>query len=331
MLLVNSGTPEAPSVEAVRRFLRQFLSDPRIVDLPRWLWLPILRLIVLRRRPQRMARRYAAIWWPTGSPLRVIGERQAKALEAQLGGEVAVRLAFLCGPPQLERVSSELYALGCRRFVVLPLFPQLCTATSCAVCDRVAGLAGRLDDASVVQVGAYALRAAYLDALAADLEDFWRVHGRGEHLLFSFHGIPERRARSEGYAEQCRATAEAVVARLDNPPRWMLCFQSRYGPAPWLRPYTDELLAQLPGRGIRHIDLCCPGFAADCLETLYELGVEGQQQWREAGGEVLRLVPCLNDAPRHIELLAGLVGDALSSTSPSCGDFCRDCPRAATA
>ncbi len=331
VLLINSGTPEAPTPAAVRRFLSQFLADPRIVDLPRWLWLPILHLAVLPRRPQRVARHYAEIWGADGSPLRAISQRQARALQTQLGAGTAVRCAFLYGPPQLEQVGEELYAAGCRRFIVVGLFPQLCTATSCAVCDRVARLAERLPEADITQLGAYAQHESYLDALAAGLEDFWRTQGRGDHLLLSFHGIPEHRARTESYAEQCRASAEALVARFDAPPPWTLCFQSRYGMAPWLRPYTEKLLTELPQRGVGRVDVCCPGFSADCLETLHELGVVGQQQWRKAGGEVLRLVPCLNDTPQHIELLARLVDDAISSTSSSGGDFCGDCPRTATA
>lgn len=306
VLLVNTGSPQAPTAQALRPYLREFLSDPMVVDLPRWLWLPVLHGIILRTRPPRSAQAYQRVWTDEGSPLLAISCRQADALDQRLGPGVVVRTAMRYGRPSLADGFAELTAAGCRQVLLVPMFPQQAAATygSVVVGARAACPEGvRLD-----VVPPWYDHPAYLDALAAGIAD----EHRGEHLLLSFHGIPARVARAgDPYPEHCAATARGVIQRLGlADDAWTRCFQSRFGPEPWLKPYTDKLvLARAPAG--EDLLVACPGFLADCLETLDEIGIELAREYAEAGGGRLRLVPCVNDAPALIEALASLVGEHL--------------------
>jgi ferrochelatase len=309
VLLVNLGSPAAPTAGAVRRYLKQFLSDRRVVDLPALLWQPILRGIVLTTRPRRSARLYRSIWTPEGSPLVVNTRRQALGLAERLAGQgVAVAYAMTYGAPSLAEGLAEL--AGCARIVVLPLFPQHSASTQGAVFDVLAAVlrpAMRLP--SVDFVADFCDHPAYIAALAQSVRAHWATHGRGERLLMSFHGLPQRNVdRGDPYAEQCRRTAQLLAQALDlGADDWQLAFQSRFGRARWLEPATDAVLRDWGQRGLGRIDVICPGFVADCLETLEEMAIGGRHTFEAAGGGEFRYIACLNDSPPWLDALAGLV------------------------
>lgn len=317
VLLTNIGTPDAPTAAAVRRYLREFLSDRRVVDLPRVLWLPILYLFVLTFRPVRVARLYKAIWTPDGSPLLHIMKQQAAKLEAalragraQAGGDVHVRIGMSYGNPSMRDALEALRAAGCKRLVVLPLFPQHSSSTTASSFDAVARVFATWPDLPEVQfVRDYHHHPGYAAALAASVREFWHEHGEPERLLASFHGIPQRYARNgDPYPEQCAHSARLLRDALGlDDERFFTSFQSRFGPEPWLQPYTDETLRSWARAGVRRVDVICPGFAADCLETLEEISVQNRKLFEAAGGERLRYIPALNARDDHIAALADVV------------------------
>jgi len=295
VLLVNLGTPAAPTAQAVRNYLAEFLSDPRVVELPRIVWLPILHGIVLRTRPQRSAEKYAAIWTAEGSPLAVHTARQARLLKAALP-QMQVEYAMRYGEPSIAAVLGKLPADP----LVLPLYPQYSRATTESVRDalpRGARMIERFHD-----------HPAYIGALADTIRRHWDSHGRGEILVMSFHGLPKRSVeRGDPYEKQCRETGELLAEALQlGAAQWKLTFQSRFGAAKWLEPYTQPTLVELAGSGVRTVDVVFPGFVSDCLETLEEIGIVAQAEFRKAGGSELRLVPCLNEAPEWIAALAAI-------------------------
>ncbi|MBF0310876.1 MAG: ferrochelatase [Magnetococcales bacterium] len=306
VLLVNLGTPDAPTVAAVRRYLAEFLSDPRVVDLPRWQWLPILQAIVLRTRPPKVAPLYAKIWQREGSPLLVYAKRQQAALQEALGETVRVELAMRYGNPSLPETLDALGDL--RRLLVLPLFPHYAAATNASIVDALCRYyAGKRLIPSLRVVNGFAIDSGYIEALQAPLRQ--RPLEPDEHLIFSCHGLPLRHIREgDPYEEDCRATVRAVAAGLKlSEERWRLCFQSRFGREPWLTPATDETLKMLPAQGIKRVVLSCPGFVCDCLETLEEIGERGRETFLHAGGESFRLLPCPNDDPVWLSALVDLV------------------------
>ncbi|MBS0365770.1 MAG: ferrochelatase [Proteobacteria bacterium] len=331
ILLVNSGTPEAATPPAVRAFLARFLSDPRVVQLPRLLWLPLLYGIVLPRRPHQVARKYRQIWSERGSPLRFLTLQLrgalAEALARRLAPQAAaVEAGMLYSSPELTQALAALQAAGARRVLVLPLFPQYCGATTGAVFDHVNAATARLPAPPQLRfVNDYHNDAAYLDALAASIAARRESSPDAGHLLISFHGIPQRSVdRGDPYQQQCQATARALAARLRLADRqWSLAFQSRFGAARWLTPYTRELLRQLPARGERSVTVVCPGFAVDCLETLEEIALENRAAFLAAGGEHYDYVPALNDGAPHAAALAALVlrhaADWLEPTAAAAG------------
>lgn len=309
VLLVNLGSPAAPTPAAVRRYLKQFLSDRRVVDLPAPLWQPILRGIVLNTRPRRSAQLYRSIWTVEGPPLVANTARQAQGLARRLAGRgLAVAHAMTYGAPS---VADGLAGLaGCDRVLVLPMFPQHSASTQGAVFDAVAAalrLAMRVPDLDFV--ADFHDHPGYIDALAAGVRAHWADHGRGERLLMSFHGLPQRNVdRGDPYAEQCRRTADLLARALDlDSGQWRLSFQSRFGRARWLEPATDEVLRDWGSQGLRRLDVICPGFVADCLETLEEIAIRGQRVFQGAGGGQFRYIGCLNDDPLWLDALAGLV------------------------
>jgi ferrochelatase len=327
VLLVNTGTPEAPRTGAVRAFLRRFLSDPRVIELPRVLWLPLLYGLVLPLRAPRSARKYRQIWQSEGSPLLLNTAKLRAALERELtalAGEVRVEQAFLYSPPYVGHTLETLRDAGVRRLIVLPLFPQSSGSTTGAVYDQVArSLRTWRALPELRYIAGYHAQADYINALAASLAEHWQLHGRGGHVLMSFHGIPQSyAARGDRYGDECRQTAVQLAAALDLAPRdWSLSFQSRFGANRWLTPATDRSLRELPRRGIRAVTVICPGFAADCLETLEEIALSGREIFLLAGGERFDYVPALNGRSAHAGALARLIlrstADWSAPASPS--------------
>jgi len=329
VLLVNLGTPEAPTAGAVRRYLREFLSDPRVVELPRAVWYPILYGLVLTTRPKRSRARYAAIWTPDGSPLLLYTQRQAKLLKGLLGERLrtplVVDFAMRYGEPSIAAALDAMERAGCQRLLVLPLYPQYAGSTTGSAVDCVsATLARRRAKPELRVVRRFHDHPAYIRALGDLVRDCWRANGRPEMLVMSFHGLPQRTVdRGDPYQRECLETARLLAAELELPDgSWQAAFQSRFGRAVWLRPYTASVLEALARQG-RRVDVVCPGFVADCLETLEEIGIEGRAAFRAAaaaGGE-LRLLPCLNDRPGWIEALVEVVrerlGDWIGAPGPA--------------
>ena len=312
LLLVNLGTPDAATPAALRRYLAEFLSDPRVVEIPRLAWWLILHGIILRTRPAKSAAKYASIWMPEGSPLAVWTSRQAQALEAELaarGHDLLVRPAMRYGNPSLPATLDALRAQDVTRVLVLPLYPQYAAATTGSVSDKVMQWSRQVRRVPEMRfVADYADDPGYIAALAQSLRAHWDRHGRAEQLVLSFHGLPERSLHlGDPYHCQCHKTArllcEALRLRSDEV---RVTFQSRFGKARWLTPYTEPTLADMARAGVRSVDLMCPGFVADCLETLEEIDQEARAAFLAAGGERFSYVPCLNDAPEWIAALAAL-------------------------
>jgi len=326
VLLVNLGTPDAPTAGAVRRYLREFLSDPRVVELPRALWYPILYGLVLTTRPRRSAARYAAIWTRDGSPLLLYTHRQTKLLKGLLGEQLRaplpVEFAMRYGEPSIAAVIGEMRRAGCERLLVLPLYPQYAGSTTGSVLDCVSATLARTGSGPVLRaVRHFHDHPAYIRALGDLVRDFWRANGRPETLVMSFHGLPQRTVdRGDPYQRECQETVRLLAAELELPEgSWQVTFQSRFGRAKWLQPYTAGALTALAREG-RRVDVVCPGFVADCLETLEEIGIEGRDMFRAAGGGELRLLPCLNDRPGWIEALAAIVREQLGDWVGGAGE-----------
>ncbi|MDQ3773146.1 MAG: ferrochelatase [Pseudomonadota bacterium] len=314
VLLTNLGTPTAPTPRAVRHFLREFLSDPRVIELPRWLWLPLLHGIVLRLRPRYAARAYARIWGEQGSPLLTHSEHQAARLEERLalrlGDGVKVVLGMRYGQPSIGSALEALRAAGVGRLLVLPLFPQYSAVTTASVFDAVARTLRswrRLPEVRMPM--GYHDDPGYITAVAHAIRMAFEAHGVPDRLLFSFHGLPRDAAeRGDPYGDQCQATARLVADSMGlEPDRWQVAFQSKVGPRAWLAPYTLETLTAWARAGVRSVQVVCPGFAADCLETLEEIDIRYREAFLEAGGEDFHYISALNDSPQHIEVLWQLV------------------------
>lgn len=316
ILLVNTGTPASPTPRAVRRFLRKFLSDPRVVELPRALWLPILYGVVLTLRPPRTARKYRRIWTPEGSPLAVRSEALREALAGTLAqrtlAPMSVELAMLYSEPSVRDSLRRLRDTGLQRLVVLPLFPQYSGTTTGAVYDQVtAELSTWRSLPEVRFISDYHDHPGYIDALRASVAEHWQQHGRTRRLLMSFHGIPaEYTKRGDPYHARCQRTARLLADELmlaDD--AWQLSFQSRLGRARWLEPYTSVVLENLPRAGVDSVTVICPGFAVDCLETLEEIDMENRAVFLDAGGQTYHYVPALNESPAHSRFLADLIAE----------------------
>lgn len=312
VLLVNLGTPKAPTTAEVRRYLAEFLWDPRVVEIPRPLWWLILNGVVLRTRPAQSAAKYASIWTRDGSPLLYWTERQAKRLQGDLGERglaVPVRYAMRYGEPSLPQVLDALQAEGIGRVLVLPLYPQYAGSTTATVIDAVATWARTRRHLPELRfVNQYHDDAGYLAALAASVREHWKREGRARKLLMSFHGVPLRTVeRGDPYRDQCLRTASLLAERLGlTAEDFIVTFQSRLGRAQWLEPYTEPTLKQLAAQGVDSIDALCPGFAADNLETLEEIAVEARDAFLGAGGQRFSFIPCLNDRDDWIRALADL-------------------------
>jgi ferrochelatase len=316
VLLINLGTPSAPTAAAVRKYLAQFLADRRVIDTPRWLWWPILHAVVLRFRPRRSARAYAKIWSPQGSPLLVNSQALANRLAADLvntdlaDANIRVALGMTYGEPAIGKAIRELLTDGVRRILLLPLYPQYSATSTAAAFDAVfAALRSERQVPEIRSIADYHAEPDYIEALAASVEKYWFTHGRGERLLLSFHGIPERYVGAgDPYRDQCMATAHLLRERLGvSASELDVTFQSRVGRERWLAPYTDVKLVEFAQSGVRHAQVLCPGFAVDCLETLEEIAIRGREQFLAAGGQRLDYIPALNATDAHARLLRGLI------------------------
>lgn len=312
VLLVNLGTPDAPTPAALRRYLAQFLSDPRVVEIPRWAWLPILHGIILRVRPARSARKYASIWTDQGSPLAAWTAKQATLLRGYLGERgrpVAVRHAMRYGNPSVASVLDALKADGATRILVLPLYPQYAGSTTASAIDAVTDWTASVRHLPELRfVNRYHDDPLYIAALARRVTEHWQREGQADRLLLSFHGVPKRTLLlGDPYHCECLKTARLLGERLGlASERLVVTFQSRFGKAEWLQPYTEPTLVELAKQGIASVDVMCPGFTADCLETLEEIDQEARAAFIGAGGREFRYIPCLNDSPAWISALAAI-------------------------
>lgn len=310
VLLVNLGTPDAPTAAAVRRYLGEFLSDPRVVEIPAAVWKPILHGIILRTRPAKSAAKYASIWTPEGSPLKLWTEKQAAMLRGYLGERghrVLVRQAMRYGQPSVAAQLDALKAEGADRILVLPLYPQYSGTTTASVFDAVHAWAKRTRHIPELRfVNRYHDEPLYIDALAKRITTHWMAHGRPQRLVLSFHGVPRRTLTlGDPYHCECQKTARLLAARLSlKPEEVVVTFQSRFGKAEWLQPYTEPTLVQLAKSGIKRVDVACPGFVSDCLETLEEIAQEGRDAFLRAGGGEFHYIACLNDQPEWMAALS---------------------------
>jgi ferrochelatase len=314
VMLVNLGTPDEPTAPAVRRYLDEFLSDPRVVEFPRLPWWLIMNLFILRFRPRRVAKAYASVWHEGGSPLLVHSQNQAEALQAELDKNFPERfkvaLAMRYGNPAIRDVLDDFRKQHCRHLVVIPMFPQYSATTTASIFDEVTRVMQNWRMLPQLRMPLhYHDNPDYIELLATSVEESRKKHGRGELLLMSFHGLPERYLHAgDPYHCECMKTARLLADRLGlEKNEWQAVFQSRFGREPWLQPYLDKTLEKLPASGVRSVDVICPGFSADCLETLEEVAVENRDLFIGAGGERYQYIPALNDHPEHIRLLANVV------------------------
>jgi protoporphyrin/coproporphyrin ferrochelatase len=308
VLLINLGTPDAPETAAVRRYLGEFLSDPRVIEIPRYLWQPLLRGVILRTRPKRSAHAYKQVWTDQGSPLAAITRRQAAALQQRLGGAVLVDWGMRYGNPGIPAALRSMIGKGCRRILLAPLYPQYCAATTATANDAAfAFLATLRWQPTSRTLPPYHDDPAYIDALRDHLRR--QLDGLGwepERLLLSFHGMPERTLRlGDPYHCHCQKTARLLGDALGRDVD--IAFQSRFGRSKWLEPATDQVLARYTSQGIRSVAVAAPGFSADCIETIEELGIRGRETFVEGGGERFALLECLNDSDEGMKMLEVLV------------------------
>jgi len=318
ILVTNLGTPEAPTAAALRPYLKQFPSDRPVVDLSRWLWWPILNLIILRVRPRRSAQAYKKVWTEQGSPLLVHTRDQANALqellEQDFAGDLVVEFGFRYGQPSIASAVDRLLERGARKLLVLPLYPQYSAATGASTFDALAeDLCSRRWVPDLRMVTHYHDHPAYITALANSVRAYWQEHGRADEFLMSFHGIPERcRDSGDPYYCECLKTGRLLGEALGLvETEYRVSFQSRFGREEWIKPYTDEVLVEMANTGTRSVQVICPGFAADCLETLEEIAIQYAEVFCEAGGERLDYIPALNSQPEHIKMLRSLVVENL--------------------
>ena len=311
ILLINLGTPDSPSPGDVKRYLKEFLWDPRVVEMPRALWWPILNGVILTTRPRRSAQAYARIWKEEGSPLLVHTLAQAKALQQLMGGEMKVVAAMRYGNPSISSGLKELQSAGCRRILVFPLYPQYSATTTASAFDAVVNALKRQRVIPELRLlNQYYDDPGYIQALAESIRTYQAEHGKPDKLVFSYHGLPQRYADAgDPYALQCEETSRSLAKALElNDEDWKHSYQSRMGREPWLAPSTSDSLRELAGSGCRHVQIACPGFAADCLETLEEIAMENREIFLGAGGEKYEYIPCLNESEAHMQALAELAG-----------------------
>jgi protoporphyrin/coproporphyrin ferrochelatase len=322
VLLINLGTPDAPTPRAVRKYLAQFLSDPRVVEIPAFLWQLILRLAILPFRSRASAKKYAQVWMPEGSPLRVYTERQVEQLRRLFAANdyhVIVDYAMRYGTPGIPAMLNQLKLEGAERVLLVPMYPQYSSSTTATAFDDAFTALKRVRNQPEIRtIRHYADHPAYIGALAEQVREYWRHHGRpdfaaGDKLVLSFHGVPKRTMDlGDPYHDQCQQTGSLLAAALAlTPVECRVTFQSRFGRAEWLQPYTAPTLAELGAGGVRRVDVFCPGFTADCLETIEEIGIEVRDEFLKAGGKQFHRIPCVNASPAWIKALGEIVAQHL--------------------
>ena len=319
ILLVNLGTPDEPTAPAIRRYLNEFLSDPRVVDFPRWFWLPILRGIILRVRPPKLVENYELVWGRHDGPIRTITAALAKRVEKKLremhNAEILVRSAMTYGNPTLKSQLEALRTEGAEQVIVLPMFPQYAGATGGAVWDVLMKAVGKTPPPDIRFIPHYPTYQPYIDALAASMAPYRDYIESGARVVFSFHSIPVSQVkRGDPYREECFATAEAAAKAAGlREDQWQLTFQSKFGPTPWLEPFTADEMAAFPARGHKKVLVVCPGFATDCLETIEEIRVQNQEIFMEHGGEEFRYCQALNARQIHADAIASLLSEHMTA------------------
>ena len=313
VLINNLGTPASPGVSDVRAFLKQFLSDPRVIRVPRPIWWLILNVIILNTRPKRSAEAYQEIWTDQGSPLLAISQSQVKRLQSwtQSGFPyVRIEPGMRYGAPSIEQGLDRLRQAGATRYLIMPMYPQYSTTTTASTKDEVLRVFESWQSIPEFKfVCQYFDEPQYIEALNSSVEEHWQKNGQSSRLLMSFHGIPEQYSRQgDPYGGQCESTAKLLAEKLGlDPEQWILSFQSRLGPKKWLGPYTDHTLREMARQGVESVDVICPGFSVDCLETLEEIAIRDKQLFLDSGGKAYSYIPCLNDRQQHIEMIGHLI------------------------
>lgn len=313
ILLINLGTPDAPTPRALRPYLKNFLSNSRVIEIPRWIWWIVLNGIILNTRPKKSAEKYALIWTSEGSPLKVHTERQTKLLLGFIGERIKpvpiVEYAMSIGNPSIVEVLSRMKQHGCDRILILPLYPQYAASSTAAAFDAVFKQLSKMRNVpSIRTVKHYHDHPGYINALAQNVRDYWMKTGKPDKLIMSFHGVPRFTLdKGDPYHCECQKTGRLLAEALNlDTNQFQICFQSRFGKTEWLRPYTSEILEQLGKQNIRRIDVICPGFVSDCLETLEEIALEGKTTFVQAGGQEFHYIPCLNERDDWIHVLADI-------------------------
>jgi len=319
VLLVNLGTPDAPTAEAVKPYLREFLSDPRVIEIPKALWWLILNGVILNTRPKKSAAKYASIWMPEGSPLKVHTARQTALLQGYLGEKtggapIMVEYAMRYGNPSIPSVLAKLKAQNCQRILLVPMYPQYAASSTATVCDAVfSELAQQRNMPALRTIKHFHDHPGYIAATAQNIRDYWTLHGRPDKLVMSFHGVPRFTLdKGDPYHCECQKSGRLIAEALGlNKEQYIVSFQSRFGKAEWIQPYTTATLINLGKQNTRRVDIVCPGFVADCLETLEEIAQEGKEDFQHAGGGEYHYISCLNERPEWIHMLTDLVLDNL--------------------
>jgi len=318
ILLVNLGTPDAPTAEAVRPYLKEFLSDPRVVEIPKVIWWPILNGIILNTRPKKSAAKYASVWLPEGSPLRVYTARQATLLQGYLSQRTKapfiVDYAMSYGNPSIASAMQKLKEQNCQRILVVPMYPQYAASSTATVFDLVFGAMQKMRSIPAVRtIRNFHDNPGYIKALANNINEYWMKNGRPEKLVMSFHGVPQYTLdKGDFYHCECHKTGRLLAQELGlKPEQYFVSFQSRFGKAEWIKPYTTATLLELGKQKTKRVDVVCPGFVADCLETLEEIAMEGKEDFQHAGGGEYHYIPCLNERDDWMHALTDLVMDNL--------------------
>ncbi len=313
VLVTNLGTPDAPICPKLRNYLSEFLTDPRVIELPGLLRQFLVRGIIINVRSHKSAAAYRTVWTEKGSPLMVHSLELTENLQTALGGNFIVDLGMRYGKPNIDKAIKNLHQLGCRKLIVLPMYPQYSGSTSGSIMDAVGKSLKKVRWVpSLHFISDYFENDRYIDALSHSVKEHWQQHGRGEKLVFSFHGIPQRYVRNgDPYQHHCEKTVDLVANKLGlNSEDYLLVYQSRVGKEPWLQPYCDQTMKSLPGQGVKKIDVICAGFSADCLETIEEIDEENKEYFMEAGGESYNYIPCLNSNENHVAMACELINKA---------------------
>ena len=310
VLLINLGSPNRPVCPSLRKYLAQFLTDPRVIELPSFFRQLLVRGIIINVRSHKSAATYRQIWTDQGSPLLIHTQNLANAVQKKLGKQYIIDFAMRYGQPSIKKKIQSLHNKGCRKLIILPMYPQYSGSTTGSVFDDVAKTLNKqrwIPDLKFINE--YYQNPKYIEAVCNSVKLHWKKNGQAQKLVISFHGVPQRYVENgDPYQQQCQQTAEQIAKKLKlKNNQWILVFQSRFGAQPWLQPYCDETLKSLPAQGIKSVDIICPGFSADCLETLEEIEQENKEYFIEAGGEDYRYIPCLNASNGHVDLVCDIV------------------------